>query len=127
MDAGTEKAPVCQVKPPWPQWRIPYNDEEAAILKSLIEAAKANNITFVYSLSPGIDIEYSNVEERICIKSKLDQVRRLGCESFALLFDDIECEMTETDRQCFSSFAAAQVSFKILGILKEQLIVFAVN
>ncbi|KHJ82670.1 hyaluronoglucosaminidase, partial [Oesophagostomum dentatum] len=37
-------------------------------------------------------------------------VRRLGCESFALLFDDIECEMTETDRQCFSSFAAAQVA-----------------
>lgn len=33
----------------------------------------------------------------------------LGCESFALLFDDIECEMNETDRQYFSSFVAAQV------------------
>ncbi|EYC07677.1 hypothetical protein Y032_0069g342 [Ancylostoma ceylanicum] len=92
-----------------PQWRIPYNDEEAEILKSLIESAKTNNITFVYSLSPGIDIVYSKIEERICIKSKLDQVRMLGCESFALLFDDIECEMNETDRQHFSSFVAAQV------------------
>ncbi|ETN71873.1 hypothetical protein NECAME_19145, partial [Necator americanus] len=136
------------------------------ILQSLIESAKANNITFVYSLSPGIDIVYSKVEERICIKSKLDQlvqriscfksvkyitlfismkkncflplskkktylsvncdnvikidernerkemttsqVRMLGCESFALLFDDIECEMNETDRQNFRSFVAAQ-------------------
>ncbi|KAK6733354.1 hypothetical protein RB195_017227 [Necator americanus] len=93
-----------------PQWRIPYNNEEAEILQSLIESAKANNITFVYSLSPGIDIVYSKVEERICIKSKLDQVRMLGCESFALLFDDIECEMNETDRQNFRSFVAAQVA-----------------
>ncbi|KAL6733159.1 hypothetical protein Aduo_003835 [Ancylostoma duodenale] len=37
------------------------------------------------------------------------EVRMLGCESFALLFDDIECEMNETDRQYFSSFVAAQV------------------
>ncbi|KAL6733160.1 hypothetical protein Aduo_003835 [Ancylostoma duodenale] len=57
-----------------PQWRIPYNEEEAEILKSLIESAKRNNINFVYSLSPGIDIVYSKTEERICIKSKLDQV-----------------------------------------------------
>ncbi|KAK6043403.1 hyaluronoglucosaminidase [Cooperia oncophora] len=34
----------------------------------------------------------------------------LGCESFALLFDDIECEMNETDRECFSSFVSAQVA-----------------
>ncbi|KAJ1354325.1 hypothetical protein KIN20_011224 [Parelaphostrongylus tenuis] len=93
-----------------PQWRIPYNKEESDILRSLIESAKANQITFVYSLSPGIDIGYSNVEDMICVKSKFDQVRMLGCESFALLFDDIECEMNEIDRQCFKSFVAAQIS-----------------
>ncbi|KAE9418067.1 hypothetical protein Angca_005184 [Angiostrongylus cantonensis] len=93
-----------------PQWRIPYNNEETDILKSLIESAKANKITFVYSLSPGIDIVYSKIEDVICVKSKFDQVRMLGCESFALLFDDIECEMNEVDRQCFKSFVAAQIS-----------------
>ncbi|WKX93051.1 hypothetical protein Q1695_010799 [Nippostrongylus brasiliensis] len=93
-----------------PQWRIPYNEEEAEILRGLIDSAKANNITFVYSLSPGIDIGYSKMEEIICIKSKLDQVRRLGCTSFALLFDDIECEMSEADRLCFNSFVSAQVA-----------------
>ncbi|PIO64836.1 hyaluronoglucosaminidase, partial [Teladorsagia circumcincta] len=56
-----------------PQWRVPYNSEEADILRSLIESARANNIKFVYSLSPGIDIAYSKTEEIICIKSKLDQ------------------------------------------------------
>ncbi|KAK5968462.1 putative hyaluronoglucosaminidase [Trichostrongylus colubriformis] len=93
-----------------PQWREPYNGEEADILRSLIQSARANNIRFVYSLSPGIDIAYSKTEEIICIKSKLDQVRMLGCESFALLFDDIECEMNEMDRKCFSSFVSAQVA-----------------
>nr|CDJ89910.1 Beta-N-acetylglucosaminidase domain containing protein [Haemonchus contortus] len=91
-----------------PQWRVPYNCEEADILRSLIESARENNIRFVYSLSPGIDIAYSKTEEILCIKSKLDQVRMLGCESFALLFDDIECEMNEMDRKCFDSFVSAQ-------------------
>uniref|UniRef100_A0A7I4Y650 protein O-GlcNAcase n=1 Tax=Haemonchus contortus TaxID=6289 RepID=A0A7I4Y650_HAECO len=93
-----------------PQWRVPYNCEEADILRSLIESARENNIRFVYSLSPGIDIAYSKTEEILCIKSKLDQVRMLGCESFALLFDDIECEMNEMDRKCFDSFVSAQVA-----------------
>uniref|UniRef100_A0A0K0DDK0 Hyaluronoglucosaminidase n=1 Tax=Angiostrongylus cantonensis TaxID=6313 RepID=A0A0K0DDK0_ANGCA len=57
-----------------PQWRIPYNNEETDILKSLIESAKANKITFVYSLSPGIDIVYSKIEDVICVKSKFDQI-----------------------------------------------------
>ncbi|VDO39866.1 unnamed protein product [Haemonchus placei] len=93
-----------------PQWRVPYDCEEADILRSLIESARENNIRFVYSLSPGIDIAYSKTEEILCIKSKLDQVRMLGCESFALLFDDIECEMNEMDRKCFDSFVSAQVA-----------------
>lgn len=33
-----------------------------------------------------------------------------GCESYALLFDDIEPELSEADRSVFQSFAYAQVS-----------------
>jgi protein O-GlcNAcase / histone acetyltransferase len=34
----------------------------------------------------------------------------MGCRHWALLFDDIENDMCEEDRQIFASFADAQVS-----------------
>lgn len=33
-----------------------------------------------------------------------------GCKSFAILFDDIDIDMCEADKQVFQSFAHAQVS-----------------
>ena len=44
------------------------------------------------------------------MKRKLDQVAQLGCKAFALLFDDIEAEMSKPDKEAFQSFAAAQVN-----------------
>nr|CAG4638272.1 EOG090X01OH [Cyclestheria hislopi] len=44
------------------------------------------------------------------LKRKLDQVAQFGCTAFALLFDDIEPEMSESDKEAFQSFAQAQVS-----------------
>lgn len=38
------------------------------------------------------------------------QVKALGCKSFALLFDDIDCDMCPADGKVFASFAHAQVS-----------------
>ena len=38
------------------------------------------------------------------------QVASFGCSCFALLFDDIEVDMCETDKEIFQSFAHAQVS-----------------
>ena len=38
------------------------------------------------------------------------QVSALGCKSFAVLFDDIECDMCAADAKEFPSFAHAQVT-----------------
>lgn len=92
------------------EWRILYTSEEAALLESLIRTANDNDITFVYALSPGIDIIYSSVKEMKAIKDKLNQVRSLGCNAFSLLFDDIETRMNEADRRKFTSFAHAQLT-----------------
>uniref|UniRef100_A0A914H9V9 protein O-GlcNAcase n=1 Tax=Globodera rostochiensis TaxID=31243 RepID=A0A914H9V9_GLORO len=92
------------------EWRLLYTPEEAALLESLIKAAKDNGITFVYALSPGIDIVYSSAKELKAIRDKLTQVRSLGCTAFSLLFDDIEASMNEMDRKQFSSFALAQLT-----------------
>ena len=40
----------------------------------------------------------------------LFQVTSFGCTAFALLFDDIEPGLSETDRSVFQSFGAAQVA-----------------
>uniref|UniRef100_A0A914C7W7 protein O-GlcNAcase n=1 Tax=Acrobeloides nanus TaxID=290746 RepID=A0A914C7W7_9BILA len=92
------------------EWRLLYNTEEAALLGSLIKAANINGIKFVYALSPGIDILYSEPKEIEAIQEKLIQVRSLGCSAFALLFDDIETNMNERDKKKFPSFVMAQLT-----------------
>lgn len=91
-------------------WRELYTVEEAEHLTNLIQAAKENGVHFYYALSPGLDITYSNSKEISCLKRKLEQVAQFGCCAFALLFDDIEPEISETDKEVFQSFAHAQVS-----------------
>ncbi|XP_060528600.1 protein O-GlcNAcase isoform X2 [Cylas formicarius] len=91
-------------------WRELYTVEEAEHLTGLIQAAKDQNIVFYYALSPGLDITYSSAKEITTLKRKLEQVSQFGCSAFALLFDDIEPEMSEADKEVFQSFAQAQVS-----------------
>lgn len=55
--------------------------EEAEHLMGLITAAKENNIDFYFSLSPGLDITYSNEKEVLALKRKLDQVTQFGCSA----------------------------------------------
>ncbi|XP_051883632.1 protein O-GlcNAcase-like [Pristis pectinata] len=91
-------------------WREMYSVEEAEQLMQLISAAKEHNIEFVYAISPGLDITFSNQKEVATLKRKLDQVSQFGCKSFALLFDDIDHNMCPADKEVFSSFAHAQLS-----------------
>ncbi|KAG7270066.1 hypothetical protein CRUP_012067 [Coryphaenoides rupestris] len=79
-----------------------------------------HGIEFIYAISPGLDITFSNQKEVSTLKRKLDQVTHFGCKSFALLFDDIDHNMCPADKEVFSSFAHAQVSltneiFQYLG------------
>ncbi|MBN3295856.1 OGA GlcNAcase, partial [Amia calva] len=101
-------------------WREMYSVEEAEQLMTLISAAKEYGIEFIYAISPGLDITFSNQKEVSTLKRKLDQVSQFGCKSFALLFDDIDHNMCPADKEVFSSFAHAQVSitneiFQYLG------------
>ncbi|KAM6956446.1 protein O-GlcNAcase [Aplochiton taeniatus] len=101
-------------------WREMYLVEEAEQLMTLISAAKEHGIEFIYAISPGLDITFSNQKEVSTLKRKLDQVSHFGCKSFALLFDDIDHNMCPADKEVFSSFAHAQVSitneiFQYLG------------
>ncbi|KAJ3614220.1 hypothetical protein NHX12_017794 [Muraenolepis orangiensis] len=91
-------------------WRDLYSAEEAEQLKVLISAAKEHEVEFIYAISPGLDITFSNPREVATLKRKLDQVHDFGCRSFSLLFDDLESQMCPADMQAFKSFAHAQVA-----------------
>lgn len=71
------------------EWRILYTEDEAGefrgifleirpspaeALHDLISSAASNNVTFVYAISPGIDISYSKAEEVDAVVRKLQQV-----------------------------------------------------
>ncbi|KAG9341049.1 hypothetical protein JZ751_019803 [Albula glossodonta] len=105
-------------------WREMYSVEEAEQLMTLIAAAKEHGIEFIYAISPGLDITFSNQKEVSTLKRKWnvadEHVSHFGCKSFALLFDDIDHNMCPADKEVFSSFAHAQVSltneiFQYLG------------
>ncbi|KAK1796856.1 hypothetical protein P4O66_000946 [Electrophorus voltai] len=91
-----------------------------AQLKALISEAEMRGLKFVYALSPGQDIVFSSSSDLTLLKRKLRQVAELGCQAFAVLFDDIDHSMCQADIEAFSSFAHAQVSvaneiFRFLG------------
>ena len=102
-------------------WRASYTNEETSDLKSLIDACHARGVRFVYAISPGLDMAYAKDSEFEVLQDRLDQMRQLGVNNFALLFDDIPDTMKEEDRQRFGSFALAQshVANGLYGWLQE--------
>ena len=89
-------------------WREPYSAEEAEPLKELIHACRQRNLRFIYALSPGLDIRYSNETELNHLQKRFEQMIGLGCQNFALLFDDIPDRMDAEDARHWGSFASAQ-------------------
>jgi protein O-GlcNAcase / histone acetyltransferase len=89
-------------------WRESYTAAEAEALGTLIHACRERGVRFIYALSPGLDIRYSQQDELQRICARFEQLLGLGCDDFALLFDDIPDRMHAEDRQRWGSFAAAQ-------------------
>ncbi|CAF1144432.1 unnamed protein product [Rotaria sordida] len=92
------------------RWRDLYSSEESSELSQLIHIAKRYGIKFIYALSPGLDIIYSSEKDLTSLKRKFDQLSTFGCEYWAILFDDIESEMSQQDKDNFASFGHAQVA-----------------
>lgn len=89
-------------------WRSCYNSSELAELQRLVAACQGAGIRFVYSLGPGLDIEYGSKDTLRILRERFHQLEDIGISSFALLFDDIPDAMTAEDCRRFQSFAAAQ-------------------
>ncbi|MBE1584446.1 beta-N-acetylglucosaminidase domain-containing protein [Nonomuraea angiospora] len=86
------------------RWREPYPAEELARLGELVAEAAAQHVRFVFALSPGLSMVYSDPAERAALRAKAEQVWEVGVREFALLFDDIPPELRhEPDREAFGT------------------------
>src|SRR3954470_7862278 len=103
-------------------WRETYSDSELVLFGELIQVCEQHGLNFIYGLSPGLDIRFSEEAERNRIKLRIDQLRKVGVQHFALLFDDLPGNMTDDDRRAFDSLAAAQcdVTNAVFAWLREQ-------
>lgn len=71
-------------------WREAYPQDKLNEIKSLVDEANKNHVEFVYALSPGNDITYSNEADYQATIKKFDQLRSIGVKQFYIALDDIE-------------------------------------
>jgi beta-N-acetylglucosaminidase len=89
-------------------WRELYDEGELGDLKMLLKACQEKNISFVYTIAPGLDIHYANPDDLQALIGKVDQLLGEGVKHICILFDDIPHFMNEEDKKRFGSFAKAQ-------------------
>ncbi len=89
-------------------WREAYSTVESETLGEMIRACGERRIRFIYALAPGLDIRYSREVELTHLRARFEQMLGLGCQDFALLFDDIPDRLDPADSKRFGSFASAQ-------------------
>ena len=72
------------------RWREAYPPDELARLAELVDRAAANHVRFVFTVSPGLSIRYSERADLDALLAKFAAVRALGCETFCVALDDID-------------------------------------
>lgn len=81
-----------------PNWRKPYPEKEARLISELIESSKKNHVNFVWAIHPGQDIKW-NEEDYNNLLNKFNAMYDLGVRAFAIFFDDIDGEGTDSRKQ----------------------------
>ena len=71
------------------KWRESYPQQKLDEIKNLIQSAKSYEVKFIFAVSPGLDLNYSDEDLNFMIK-KLSAIYDLGCRDFAIFFDDIK-------------------------------------
>ncbi len=104
-------------------WRQSYDDAQIARMGELVDQCQRNGVQFIYGLSPGLDIRFTDPVELATVQQRLAQMIDIGVQDFALLFDDLPGQMSLQDRQRFHNVASAQISVTnaVYHWLREQL------
>ena len=89
------------------RWREPYPAQKLGQLRELVLRSSLNHVDFVFSVSPGQDICFSSDQDFTTLTAKMEELRGLGVEAFAILLDDIDPALKcASDQERFGSDAS---------------------
>ncbi|OKS85210.1 beta-N-acetylhexosaminidase family protein [Mucilaginibacter polytrichastri] len=108
------------------RWREDYPKATLAELGKLVATAQRDHINFVYAISPGPTICFSDPADLKQIEHKFDALRSIGVHNFYVALDDIEytkwnCDL---DKKTFgppSAEAAGTAQAKFLNAVQASL------
>ncbi len=109
------------------KWRDDYPAETLKGLGTLVEVANRQHVNFVYALSPGPTICYSDPADLEAIRRKFRTLRGIGVRSFYIALDDIEytkwnCAGDEAAFGAPGEKAAASAQAKLLNAVQADLV-----
>lgn len=90
------------------RWREAYPAADLERLEELSAVARAENIDFYFSISPGLSMVYSDAADRAALEDKISTVLGLGIRHVALMLDDVPQTLVHAaDAARFSTLADA--------------------
>lgn len=108
------------------KWREPYPVETLKDLGGLVALANRHHVNFVYAVSPGPSICYSDPADLAHIRAKFAALRGVGVRSFYVALDDIEykkwnCAADEAAFGPSGEEAAAKAQASLLNAVQADL------
>lgn len=109
------------------RWREAYPPETLKELATVVDAANRQHVNFVYAISPGPSICYSDPADLEAIRHKFGALRGIGMRSFYVALDDIEytkwnCAGDEAAFGAPGEKAAATAQAKLLNAVQADLV-----
>jgi len=106
------------------KWRDDYPEEEMKKIDELIKTSKDNFVDFVFCVSPGLSMKFSDQKEFDLLCKKYYEILSKGVKNFAILFDDIPEKLNyeEDERKFEGNYGLAQtyIANKLYEFLKEK-------
>ncbi|PNR98573.1 protein O-GlcNAcase [Petrotoga olearia] len=93
------------------KWREDYPEEEMEKIDQLIKVSKDNFVDFVFCVSPGLSMKFSDQKEFDLLCKKYYEIISKGVKKFAILFDDIPEKLNyeEDERKFEGNYGLAQI------------------
>ncbi len=109
------------------RWREAYPAATLSALGTLAATARRNHVDFVYAISPGPSVCFSDPADLQALERKFAAMRGIGVHSFYVALDDIEytkwnCDRDKTSFGPSGAEAAGVAQAKLLNAVQASLI-----
>ncbi|RZK33346.1 MAG: beta-N-acetylglucosaminidase, partial [Hymenobacter sp.] len=108
------------------RWREAYPTAILKELGTLVATARRNHVNFVYAISPGPSICFSDLADRQALERKFEALRSVGVHSFYVALDDIaytkwNCEQDKVTFGASGPEAAGIAQSQLLNALQASI------